>query len=286
MRAGFIGLGNIGKPMAERLLVPGGLDTTVFDLDAAPVQELVARGARAARNAREVAESSDVIGICVPEDRHVRAVLGGADGVLAGAKPGSVVMIHSTILPATAIELAKEASVHGVALLDACVTGGEDRARAGTCTYLVGGDADALEKARPFLETSSERIIHAGALGNGAKLKLCINVLTYLQWAAAFESFKLAQVIGLPTDVFEAAGKANGQLTDLMSRYLVSQKLPDEARKSDGFQKLVRNHMKIAEKDLAWALELARDAGVALPAAALASQSMARIYGVEDPKRR
>jgi 3-hydroxyisobutyrate dehydrogenase len=286
MRAGFIGLGNIGKPMAERLRVPGGLETTVFDLDAAPVQELVARGARAARNAREVAESSDVIGICVPEDRHVRAVLGGADGVLAGAKPGTVVMIHSTILPATAIELAKAASAQGVALLDACVTGGEDRARAGTCTYLVGGDAQALEKARPFLETSSERIIHAGELGNGAKLKLCINVLTYLQWAAAFESFKLAQVIGLPAEVFEQAGKANGQLTDLMSRYLVSQKLPDEARRSDGFQKLVRGHMKIAEKDLAWALELARESGVALPAAALASQSMARIYGVEDAKRR
>jgi 3-hydroxyisobutyrate dehydrogenase len=286
MRAGFIGLGNIGKPMAERLRVPGNLDTTVFDLDPAPVQELVARGAVAARSAREVAERSDVIGICVPEDKHVRAVLGGPDGVLAGAKPGAVVLVHSTVLPATAIELGKEASARGVALLDACVTGGEDRARAGTCTYLVGGDEAALEKARAFLEKSSERIIHAGPLGNGAKLKLCINVLTYLQWAAAFESFKLAQVIGLPAEVFESAGKANGQLTELMSRYLVSQKLPEEARKSDGFQKLVRNHMKIAEKDLAWALELARESGVALPAAALASQSMARIYGVEDPKRR
>ena len=84
-------------------------------------------------------------------------------------------------------------------------------------------------------------------------------------------------------------GTATGggsQLTDLMSRYLNGVKLPDEARRSDGFQKLVRGHMKIAEKDLAWALELAREAGVALPAAALASQSMARIYGVEDPKRR
>jgi 3-hydroxyisobutyrate dehydrogenase len=285
MRAGFIGLGNIGKPMAERL-VKGGLETTVFDLDEAPVRELVAAGAVAARSAREVAERADVIGICVPEDRHVRAVMSGPDGLLSAAKPGTIVLIHSTVLPATAIELGKEAASRGVALLDACVTGGEDRARAGTCTYLVGGDADALEKARPFLEKSSERIIHAGALGDGAKLKLCINVLTYLQWAAAFESFKLAQVIGLPTDVFEQAGKANGQLTDLMSRYLVSQKLPEEARKSDGFQKLVRNHMKIAEKDLAWALELAREAGVSLPAAALASQSMARIYGVEDTKRR
>jgi 3-hydroxyisobutyrate dehydrogenase-like beta-hydroxyacid dehydrogenase len=285
VRAGFIGLGNIGKPLAGRL-APGGFETTVYDLDEAPVRELVAGGARAARSAREVAEHADVVGICVPEDRHVRAVMGGPDGVLAGAKPGTVVLIHSTILPATVLEVGAEASAHGVALLDACVTGGEDRARQGTCTYLVGGDAAVLEKARPFLEKSSERIIHAGELGNGAKLKLCLNVMTYLQWAAAFEPFALARAIGLPTEVLEAAGKANGQLTDLMIRYLASQKLPDEARRSEPYQKFVRGHLHTAEKDLAWALTLAREAGVSLPAAALASQSMARIYGVEDPKRR
>jgi 3-hydroxyisobutyrate dehydrogenase len=285
MRAGYVGLGNIGKPLAE-CLVKGGLETTVFDLDEAPVRELVAAGAVAARSAREVAERSDVIGICVPEDRHVRAVVGGADGLLAGAKPGTLILIHSTILPATAIELAKESSPRGVGVLDACVTGGEHLAREAACTYMVGGDADALEKARPFLAKSSKKIIHAGALGNGAKLKLCLNVMTYLQWAAAFEPFKLAQAIGLPTDVLEEAGRANGQLTDLMSRFLGGVKLPDEARRSDAYQKLVRGHLHTAEKDLAWALELAREVGVALPAAALASQSMARIYGVEDPKRR
>lgn len=285
MRAGYVGLGNIGKPLASHL-APAGFETTVFDLDEAPVRELVAGGAVAARSAREVAERADVIGICVPEDRHVRAVMGGPEGLLAGAKPGTVLMIHSTILPSTAIELGREAASRGVALLDACVTGGEQRARQGVCTYLVGGDALALEKARPFLEKSSERIIHAGPLGNGAKLKLCLNVMTYLQWAAAFEPFKLAQAIGLPTDVLEAAGKANGQLTDLMILYLNTHKLPDEARQSEGFQKLVRGHMHTAEKDLAWALALAREAGVSLPAAALASQSMARIYAVEDAKRR
>ena len=285
MRAGFIGLGNIGKPLAGRL-PPAGFETSVFDLDETPVRELVAGGAVAARSPREVAERSDVIGICVPEDRHVRAVMSGPEGLLAGAKPGVVVLIHSTILPATAEDLGREAASRGVALLDACVTGGEHRARQGTCTYLVGGDAGALEKARPFLEASSERIIHAGPLGNGAKLKLCLNVMTYLQWTAAFEPFKLAQAIGLPTEVLEAAGKANGQLTELMIQYLASLKLPDDARRGEGYQKLVRGHMHTAEKDLAWALALAREAGVALPAAALASQSMARIYSVEDAKRR
>jgi 3-hydroxyisobutyrate dehydrogenase-like beta-hydroxyacid dehydrogenase len=151
---------------------------------------------------------------------------------------------------------------------------------------MVGGDAAALEKARRFLEQSSERIIHAGALGDGAKLKLCLNVMTYLQWAAAFEPFKLAQAIGLPTDVLEQAGRANGQLTEMMALFLNGVKLPDEARRSEAYQKFVRGHLHTAEKDLAWALTLAREAGVSLPAAALASQTMARIYGVEDPKRR
>ncbi|HVN41078.1 MAG TPA: NAD(P)-dependent oxidoreductase [Myxococcota bacterium] len=285
MRAGFIGLGNIGKPLAMHL-APAGFETTVFDLDEAPVRELVAGGAVAARSAREVAERADVIGICVPEDRHVRAVMNGPDGVLVGAKPGTVVLIHSTILPVTAIELDHEASPRGVRVLDACVTGGEHLAREAACTYMVGGDAALLEQARPFLEKSSKKIIHAGALGNGAKLKLCLNVMTYLQWAAAFEPFKLAQAIGLPTDVLEEAGRANGQLTDMMSRFLGGVKLPEEARRSDAYQKFVRGHLHTAEKDLAWALALAREAGVSLPAAALASQSMARIYGVEDPKRR
>ena len=285
LRVGFIGLGNQGKPIAANL-VAAGFETHVFDVAPAPLAELVAAGAKAASGPREVGERSDVVCVCVPEDRHVRAVVHGPEGVLAGAKPGTVVMIHSTILPATAIELGTQASAHGVAVLDACVTGGEHRARDGTCTYLVGGDADALEKARPFLEKSSERIIHAGPLGNGAKLKLCLNVITYLQWTAAFESFQLAKAIGLPAEVFEAAGQANGQLTELMLRFLGTHKLPDEARRGEGLQKFLRGHMHTAEKDLFFALTLARESGVAMPAAALASQSMARIYGVEDPKRR
>jgi 3-hydroxyisobutyrate dehydrogenase len=285
IRAGFIGLGNIGKPLAARL-APAGFATTVFDLDEAPVQEVVAGGAKAARSPREVAEQADVIGICVPEDKHVRAVMTGNDGALAGAASGTVVAIHSTILPSTAIEMAAVAQSKGVSVLDACVTGGGQRAQQGTVTYLVGGDASALEKARPFLEASSESIIHAGELGNGAKLKLCINVMTYLQWAAAYESFCLAKASGLPIEIFEEAGRANGQLTELMGLYLTSHKLPDEVRSDEGVQKILRGHMHTAEKDLAWALQLGRENGVTLPVAGLVSQLMARLYAVEDRERR
>ncbi len=285
LRAGFIGLGNIGKPLASHL-VPAGFETTVFDVADEPMRELEQAGAKRAASPRELAANADVIGICVPEDRHVRAVLTGDDGILAGAAEGTVVAVHSTVLPKTVEDLAEQAARHGVQVIDACVTGGEQRAAEGVVTYLVGGDEAVVDKARPFLDASSESVIHAGELGNGAKLKLCINVVTYIQWAAAYEGCKLAMATGLPTEVFEEAGRANGQLTELQLRYLIGVKLPSEVRHGEAYQKVVRGHMHTAEKDLAWALQLARDAGLTMPVSGLVSQMMARLYGVEDDGRR
>jgi 3-hydroxyisobutyrate dehydrogenase-like beta-hydroxyacid dehydrogenase len=285
IRAGFIGLGNQGKPIAAHY-APSGFQTIVYDIDEAPVAELVAGGAKAAATPRQVGENADVIGICVPEDDHVRAVLHGDDGLLAGAAPGSVIAIHSTVMPQTAVELAAEAAGHGVSVLDACVTGGAARAVQKQLTYLVGGDVSALEKARPLLDCTSVKIIHAGKIGNGAKLKLCLNLITYIQCAAAFESFELARAIDLPQEVLEEAGRSNGQLTELMITFLLSHKLPAEVRHSDGFQANMRGFMNVAEKDLSWALQLARRSQVALPVGGLVSQMMARIYGVDDEGRR
>ena len=286
IRVGFIGLGNQGKPIAAHL-APAGFETTVYDIAEAPVQELVAGGAKAAATPRELGANADIVGICVPEDAHVRAVVFGDDGLLVGMRAGGVILIHSTVLPETAADVAEAAAKKNVAVLDACVTGGAARAENKQITYLIGGSVDALEKARPYFEATSDvEIIHAGDLGNGAKLKLCLNLMTYIQWAAAYEPMALARAIGLPQEVLEQAGRSNGQLTDLMATFLVSHKLPEEARKSEGFQGLMRGHMQIAEKDLAWVLQLARKAGVALPVGSLVSQSMARFYSVDDEQRR
>lgn len=286
IRAGFIGLGNQGKPIAAQLAA-SGLETFVYDIAKEPVEELVAAGAKAAATPRELGANVDVVGICVPEDAHVRAVVLGDDGLLAGMAPGGVILIHSTVLPETAHDVAEAAAASDVAVMDACVTGGATRAQNRQLTYLIGGPEAALEKARPYFEATTDvPVVHAGDLGNGAKLKLCINLITYIQWAAAYESFALARAIGLPQEVLEEAGRANGQLTELMTTYLTGHKLPEEVRKSEGFQALMRGHMNIAEKDLAWALQLARKSGVALPVGSLVSQSMARLYGVEDESRR
>jgi 3-hydroxyisobutyrate dehydrogenase-like beta-hydroxyacid dehydrogenase len=285
IRVGFIGLGNQGKPIAAHL-APAGFETTVYDIADDPVRELVAGGARAAKTPRELGERADVVGICVPADEHVRAVVYGPDGLLAGLKPGAVIAIHSTVLPETALEIAEAARPHGVAVLDACVTGGAERAKQKQITYIVGGDPGALDKVRPMLEATSVRVIHAGELGAGAKLKLCINLITYIQWAAAYESVALAKAVGLPIEVLEEAGQSNGQLTPLMVNYITGLKLPDAVKKSEGYQALMRNHMSIAEKDLAWVLALARKSGLALPVGGLVSQLMARLYNVDDANRR
>jgi 3-hydroxyisobutyrate dehydrogenase-like beta-hydroxyacid dehydrogenase len=285
MRAAYIGLGNMGAAMVERL-VAQGVDTTVFDLSPAALAACVAKGAKPAASAAAAASGCDAIGVCVPEDDHVRAVLRGPDGVLANAKRGAVIAVHSTILPATAGELAREAEAAGLGLLDACVTGGAARALQGKLVFLVGGSAESLARSRPYLDACGERVVHAGAIGSGAKLKLCINLITYLQWIAAFESMTLAKSAGLPIEVLEEAGKGNGQLTELMLQFLALHKAPEAARKSDAMQSYLRLQMNTAEKDLAWALKLAKQGGVSLPGAALASQIMARVYAVEDAGRR
>lgn len=284
LRAGFIGLGNIGKPLAQHF-APAGFETALYDINPAPAAELAAlhKRARAVESARECGAGADFIGICVPQDEQV---LDAAKPALSDAKAGAVLAIISTILPRTAEAVAAFAESRGCHVLDACVTGGAARAQQRAVTYLVGGAAEALAKARPFLECNSANIIHAGELGSGAKLKLAVNVLTYLQWAAAYEAYKLATASGLDGEIFEEAVRANGQLTELQQQYLVLHKLPEDARRSDAVQKINRGHMHIAEKDLAWALQLARENGLALPVAGQVSQSMARLYGVEDAGRR
>ena len=157
IRCGFIGLGIMGKALAGNL-APKGLPTIVYDLDEAAIREVVAGGAKPAQSSREVAQNADVIGICVPADSHVRAVLCGEDGVFANAEPGAVVAIHSTVHPATIEEMAAEGASRGIAVLEVPVAGGPVRAAKGDAFYMVSGDEAAYEKARPYLEAAAGKI--------------------------------------------------------------------------------------------------------------------------------
>ena len=284
-RVGYIGLGDMGKAMASNL-APKGFDALVYDLDPKPMEELAAAGAKAASSCREVGEHAEVLSVCVPGDPHVEAVLLGENGALAGMTAGSVVAIHSTVLPETVEKMAEAARERGVGVLDACVTGGRQVAEKGELTLLIGGESALLDKARPVLQAYGTKLLHAGPLGSGAKLKLAVNLLTYVNWAAAAESYRLAKASGLDTEMFLQAVISNGQLSEMQQRFIAGQKLPDEAAAGDAYQSFVKIQMYNAEKDLAHALELGRSCGIALPAAGLVAQDMARIYRVNDEGRR
>jgi 3-hydroxyisobutyrate dehydrogenase len=281
LRAGFIGLGNQGRPIAVNL-AKSDFKTTVFDVAQSAVVALVAAGAESAATPRQVGEQSDVVGICVPADDHVREVCLGPDGLIAGMSAGGVIAIHSTIQPATAIELAEEASKFDIGLLDACVTGGKVAAEAKRLTLMVGGDKAHFDRAEPVLEISAAKIIHAGALGNGCVLKLCVNLMTYTLWSALHESTVLAKGAGLPIELLEEACLSNGQMTPMMKHFMDVREQPEAVRESAEYKAEFRNHTAIAEKDLDWALRLARSCGVQLPVAGLLAQRMGEIYGVSD----
>ncbi len=288
MRVGYIGLGNMGKPMASHL-APAGFETTVFDLAPDRVEALVETGAKAASGPVEVAQASDVLCLCVPADSHVRSVLlgdAGSEGALDHLPKGAVIAIHSTVNAETIVELSAVAADRGCALIDASVTGGASGALAGELIFLVGGDAEALERVRPVLDASSKLIIHAGPLGSGAKLKLAVNVLTYIHFAAVREAHSLAKASGIDPKLWIEATRANGQLSDMEMGFLGAFDLPPEALASEAYQSAMGVQVFNAEKDLSHALTLARQCGISMPTSGLVSQSMARIYGVDDPSRR
>lgn len=281
VRCGFIGLGIMGKALAGNL-APKGLPTIVYDIDEAAIRELLAGGAKPAQSGREVAQNADVIGICVPADSHVRAVLCGEEGVFAHAAAGAVVAIHSTVHPSTIEEMAAEGAARGVAVLEAPVAGGPVRAAQGDAFYMVSGDEAAYEKARPYLEAAATKILFTGAFGNAAKLKLALNVLTNLSFAASLEAMLLAKAMGLPQELFEEGGQSTTMLNALHLQYLSPYKMSEKVFRSEGLQTYLRGRMEIAQKDLGLALQMAHDHGIAMPVTGLVTQLLAKVYGVYD----
>lgn len=195
---GFIGLGLMGKPMALNLL-RGGVSLVVASRSRPPVDELVAAGATAADSPAEVASACDVVFTMLPDGPDVRQVLSGPRGLLETLRPDAVVVDTSSIAPGVAHELAARVSARGGAMLDAPVSGGEIGAKSATLSIMVGGDAAALERARPLLELvgAKDRIVHVGASGAGQLCKVCNQMVLGGTLAAVSEALTLAQRAGV-----------------------------------------------------------------------------------------
>jgi 3-hydroxyisobutyrate dehydrogenase len=201
MNIGFIGLGNMGGPMALNLL-KAGHTLEVFDLVPASVQRLTEAGAHALASPADIARSGvELIITMLPAARHVKAVYLGEDGLLAHVAPGVRLIDSSTIDPMTAREVAAAAAKQGNPMLDAPVSGGTGGAAAGTLTFMVGGSAADFEQAHPVLATMGKNIVHCGAAGNGQVAKVANNMLLGISMIGVAEAMNLGVALGMDAKV-------------------------------------------------------------------------------------
>jgi len=194
---GFIGLGNMGGPMAANLL-KAQHKVTGYDVVSGPVSTLELQGGKAAASAAEAAAAGDIIITMLPAGPQVRAVYLGPNGIIAKAKKGALLMDCSTIDVETARLVAEEAKKAGLEMLDAPVSGGVMGAQGGTLTFMVGGTSEAFAKGRPVLANMGRTIVHAGPAGSGQIAKICNNMILAVSMIGVCEGFALAEKLGLP----------------------------------------------------------------------------------------
>lgn len=263
MRIGFIGLGVMGVPMARNLLAAGH-DLTVHRVKERS-QALVDEGAVAADSAREVAAASDVVVLMLPDTPDVEEVLRSDDGVLAGLRPGSLVVDMSSISPVVTVELAALVREAGSEYVDAPVSGGEVGARDGTLTIFVGGEEAAVRRAAPVLEVLGRTVTRMGPVGAGQATKVVNQVVVALTIEAVAEGLALAEASGIDAGAVRealAGGFASSRALDLHGSRMV-------AREFDpGFR------LRLHRKDLGLALAAAEHHGAAVPATRVVAAQM------------
>ena len=273
-RVGFIGLGDIGKPMAKRLATwSGGL--TVFDLAPRPVEELVAEGATAANSVAELAADCSVICIMVNTDDQVRDVIGQ---ILGAAKPATVISVHSTISLDLPARLEDMAGRHDLLFADAPVSGGAMGAAAGTLAILFGGsDAAFAAVKEPFALMATE-VVHCGPAGKGTAFKLARNMLHFISYTATDEALRLAEAAGLNLQdlgrIVRHTDAITGGAGAIMHR--------DNARtltEDDPWWDIFQLPLGLAGKDLGHALEMAERLEVDVPMARYAQKNIGAALG-------
>ena len=266
-RIAFIGLGNMGGPMAANL-VKAGHTVRVFDLVPAALQAAVDAGAHAATSALDTLTDAEVVISMLPASRHVEGVYLGEDGILADIPGGALLIDCSTIAPAVARKVAEAAAARGLQMLDAPVSGGTAGATAGTLTFIVGGEADALERARPLLQAMGKNIFHVGASGAGQVAKLCNNMALGVIMAVTGESIALGVAHGLDPKVLSemmAVSTGRSWATEVCNPWPgVLENAPASRGYSGGFGS------DLMLKDLGLAVEAAMGVGASIPLGELA----------------
>lgn len=270
----FIGLGNMGGPMAANLIAAGH-KLSVFDLSTDAVATAVKHGAVGAGSAAAAAADAEVVVTMLPAGKHVRAVYGGDDGVIATVAPGTLLIDCSTVDVDSARAVGAQAAERGLEMVDAPVSGGVAGASAGTLTFMVGGPDTAFARAEPVLAAMGKNIIHAGASGAGQAAKICNNMILGISMIAVSEAFMLAKRLGLDGQrLFDIASTASGQCWSLTSYCPVPGPVPASPANRDYAPGFAADMML---KDLKLAQEAAATAGASTPMGALA-ESLYALY--------
>ena len=269
MRLGFIGLGTMGRPMARHLM-DGGHAMAVYARRAESVQPLAEAGAAVCATPAAVAERSEVVFTMVTGTRDVEQVVLGPDGVVHGTRPGTLVIDMSTIDPTATRAIAARLAERGVDMLDAPVSGGPQGARDAKLTMMVGGKAEAVERARPLFARLGPTVIHLGDSGTGQTTKACHQLALLVTAQGAAEALALAGRCGLDVERVRQVmmgGMASSRVLDVFGARMASR----------DFRAGIES--RLYHKDLDIALRLAHDRGAALPAASLTMQFVNALMG-------
>jgi len=265
---GFIGLGNMGGPMAANL-VKAGHNVQGFDLVPANLETAAGQGVTAKASIAEAVAEATVVVTMLPAGQAVRVVYEADGGVLPSAEPGTLLIDCSTIDVATARAVAQAAADAGFPMIDAPVSGGVGGAEAGTLTFMAGGPETACEAARPILEAMGRTIVRAGEAGAGQAAKICNNMVLGISMLAVSEAFALADRLGLDRQrLFDIASKSSGQCWSLTTYCPVPGPVPTSPANRD-YQPGFTAAMML--KDLRLAQEAANAAGAATPLGAEAT---------------
>ena len=251
-KLGFIGLGIMGKGMVHNLL-KGGFEVCVWNRSKDKIAEFVEAGATAGDTPADVASKADIIFICVSDTPDVEAVILGENGIIHGASAGNLVVDHSTISPQKTKDMAAELNANGVQMLDAPISGGNEGAANGTLSIMIGGEAEQVERAMPYLQAMGKTITHVGAQGAGQSAKLVNQILVIGTMISLGEAMLFAEAsdLDLQKTLDAVSGGAAGSWT-------LSNRGPQVAKRDwrPGFT------IDLQQKDLRLVLEAADNVGV------------------------
>ncbi len=275
MKIGFIGLGNMGAPMAANL-AKAGHEVTGFD-----VAGVTASGVAQAGSGPEAAAGADVVITMLPNGAILRQV---AADVLPAMRPGAVLLDCSTVDVASARAVAEEAEAAGIGFLDAPVSGGVGGAEAGTLTFMVGGGEDAFETAKPLLDVMGRKAVHCGPAGNGQAAKICNNMILGATMIATCEAFALADKLGLDRQaMYDVVSTSSGQSWSLTT-YCPAPGIGPNSPSDNGYVPGFAADLML--KDLRLSQEAAETADADTPMGALAAALYEAFVEREDGKGR